>query len=193
MPLKIRYPKPNHKHKQKLLIVQGQCDDSANVQGVLKNKATGQVVQGQKLPSKKKNWAYKYANVAKADYTFTVTQSNSLSAAVQQSVDFSVDPVAPPPPNPPTVTSPVDNDQVETEFYPFGTCDPTLMITQCTFSDGNGNSYDALAQGTVQQPDANGDWSGTIDASTFPAGDQGCTMTVANTSGATNVNNLSLP
>jgi hypothetical protein len=195
MPLHCQYPKAGTIHKRASLIAQGQCIDSSKVTGVLTNKTTGKTVSGKKLAGNAKSWGYQYKGLTKGSYTFTITQNSAAAtAAPALSIDFGVDPTPPPPAAaPPTVSTPASGDQVASMFYPCGNSNQGQQITQCTFADGNGNSYDALAAGNVQQPDANGDWSATIDASAFPAGDSGCTLTVANATGPTAVNSLSLP
>jgi hypothetical protein len=195
MPLHCQYPKAGTTHKRASLIAEGQCVDSSKVKGVLTNKTTGATVSGKKLASNATSWGYQYKGLTKGPYNFTINPNSALAtAAPALSIDFNVDPTPPPPnPTPPTVSTPANGDQVATMFYPCGNSNQGQQITQCTFADGAGNSYDALAAGNVTQPDANGDWSATIDASGFPAGDTGCTLTVANASGPTAVNNLSLP
>src|SRR5216684_301977 len=99
MPVKIHYPKNGKPHKQKLLIVQGKCDDSTKVTGVLTDTTTGTVVQGgQKLPTNNaKSWAYRYQNLTKANYTFKIDQSNSPVITSSDLVGFPVAPPSAPP------------------------------------------------------------------------------------------------
>ena len=186
MPLKIHHPKANAKHPQNLLIVQGTCDNSAKIDGVLIDKATGQAIPGgQKLTTKPKQWGYLYRNLGDGNYQFTITQTNSPVSTDQ--VAFAVKKVPPPAPNlSPTVTAPATGDEVAVVFYPYGTS--TKTITGIVFS-GNGNS----TNGTVtQQPDSGGNWAGEVDGiDTWPNGpDNLYQLAVSNASGTTTVNNL---
>ena len=195
MPLHCQYPKPGTVHKRASLIAEGQCVDSSKVTGVLTNLTTNRTVPGKKLASNATSWGYQYKGLTNGSYSFTITQNSAMAtAATAQPITFTVNLSPPPPaPAPPTVSTPASGDQVATMFYPCGNSNQGQQITQCTFVDATGNSYDALANGNVTQPDANGDWSVTIDATSFPAGDSGCTLTVANATGPTPVNPLSLP
>ena len=75
MPLKIHYPKRNGpKHKQKLIVIQGTCDDSTKVTGVLTDRQ-GNPIAGAKLTSNNlKHWGYRY-KLVKDTYRFTITQT----------------------------------------------------------------------------------------------------------------------
>lgn len=187
MPLKIHYPKKNGKHRRKLLVAQGKCDNIAKVTVTLVNKATGQAVPGGQLlvANNTKVWGFRIGNLSLGDYTLTVTQTNS--PAITETADFTVDPLpAPAPGLAPTITAPASGDDVAQLFYPFGTSNAAL--TQCTFS-GNGQTVNALS--TVQGPDVNGDWSATVDANACPAGG-GYQLTVANATAPATANNLTV-
>jgi len=199
MPLKIHYPKKNNKHKQRMLIVQGKCNDAAKTTGVLLNKTTGQIIPGRKLSKNMKQWGYMYQGLTKGDYKFTVTEANNVAVAgeAQQAasadasdlVDFTVEPgPIPPVGNPPTIFTPADNDEVGAIFYPTGTSNAAQLITDIEFT-GNGTT---VAGTVTQQPDANGDWAGEVDVSACPSGG-GYVLTVTNNTGPTSVNNLSIP
>jgi hypothetical protein len=184
MPLKIKHPKNNQKIKQKLIIIQGRCDNAAQVTGELKKN--GVIVPGgQKLGGGNKQWGYKYQGLANGDYEFTVSQTNS--PVTTDSVTFSIE-SGPPPSSgsPPTVTSPGDAEEVPVVFYPYGVSSSDVSMN---FSGPGGSTG-----GTVTQPDSDGNWSGQIDGiDSWPSGSGNLyTLSVSNSTGPTNVNNLTI-
>jgi len=186
MPLKILHPKNNVKHKRKVLIVQGKCDNAQKVTGKLLNKGTGQLINGTKLTTKPKQWGYVYKNLANGQYKFTIDQVNS--PVTSDAVDFEITLTLPPPPpaTPPNVLYPAAGDEVAVVFYPYGTS--IENINSLAFS---GNGQNPLGNVT-QQPDPDGNWIGQVDGiDTWPAGG-GYQLDVANNSGPTTVNNLNL-
>jgi len=189
MPLKVLHPKKSAKIKQKLIVIQGKCDNAQKITATLTNKTTGKPVTGQKLGTNAKQWGFLYKGLADGSYSFSISQTNS--PVVMDAVDFDVaaDGVPPPPPGtPPTITGPADGDEVAVTFYPYGTS--TQTITTVAFS-GNGQG----PAGTVtQQPDSDGNWVGQVDGiDTWPNGaGSAYQLNVSNSSGTTTVNNLTI-
>lgn len=185
MPLKILHPKMNARHKQKIIIIQGKCDNAQKVTGKLVNKGTGQTIAGTKLTTQPKQWGYVYRNLAVGSYKFSIDQVNS--PITTDTVDFDVTPPPPPPqPQAPNITYPIVGDEVGIIFYPYGTSNDN--INTLVFS-GNGQPGSGAV---TQQPDPDGNWLGQVDGlETWPSGG-GYQLDVANNTGTTTVNNISI-
>lgn len=188
MAFKINFPKKNsYKHKQKLIVIQGTCDNSAKVDGVLTDSG-GNTIAGQKLTSAKPtHWGYRY-RLDRGTYKFSVTQTNS--PVLSDDVTFNVDPIPlpPPPGTPPTIGGPGDSENVASVFTTFGTSNAGQTISSISFT-GNGQNVPGMV---TQQTDVNGEWVGSVDISACPSG-SGYVLTVTNGTGPSSVNNLRIP